>query len=192
MAESRDKMPVATGHGQLRASHADREQVISSLKAAFVQGRLTKDEFDLRVGQTFASRTYAELAAVTADLPAGPAAAQSGRPARARRGARVLRPGTAVVAANVLYAGMWPLAAFLPRGFELVVLTGVGYLVVIVAVLAWWRVLESRRDKHSGGQRPRRRAPGAAAVRRQAPRLPSARECEFGVSLSLCLPSGGV
>ena len=34
MAESRDKMPAATGHGHLRASHADREQVISSLKAA--------------------------------------------------------------------------------------------------------------------------------------------------------------
>ena len=31
------------------------------LKAAFVQGRVTKDEFDARVGQAFASRTYAEL-----------------------------------------------------------------------------------------------------------------------------------
>ena len=40
-----------------RASHADREQVIDSLKAAFVQGLLTKDELDVRVGQTFASRT---------------------------------------------------------------------------------------------------------------------------------------
>ena len=36
------------------------------LKAAFVQGRLTKDELDARVGQTFASRTYADLAALTA------------------------------------------------------------------------------------------------------------------------------
>jgi hypothetical protein len=40
-----------------------------------VQGRLTKDEFDTRIGQTFASRTYAELAAVTADIPAGAASA---------------------------------------------------------------------------------------------------------------------
>jgi hypothetical protein len=30
------------------------------LKAAFVQGRLTKDELDARVGQAFASRTYAQ------------------------------------------------------------------------------------------------------------------------------------
>jgi hypothetical protein len=37
-------------YGDLCASHADRERVIGSLKAAFVQGMLAKDEFDLRVG----------------------------------------------------------------------------------------------------------------------------------------------
>jgi hypothetical protein len=37
--------------GHLRASHADREQVIGILKAAFVQGRLTEDELDARVDQ---------------------------------------------------------------------------------------------------------------------------------------------
>ena len=55
--------------GHLRASHADREQVIDILKAAFVQGRLTEDELDARVDQVYASRTYAELAKVTADIP---------------------------------------------------------------------------------------------------------------------------
>ena len=66
------------------ASHADREQVIDTLKATFVQGRLTKDEFDTRIGQAFASRTYAELAAAAADIPAGLASAQPLRkPARA-------------------------------------------------------------------------------------------------------------
>jgi Domain of unknown function (DUF1707) len=64
------------GRGRLRASHADREQAIEVLKTAFAQGRLTKDEFDARVGQGFASRTHAELAAVTADLPAAPTVAQ--------------------------------------------------------------------------------------------------------------------
>ena len=48
------------------------------LKAAFVQGRMRKDEFDARVDQTFASRTYAELAAITADIPAGIPAGQIG------------------------------------------------------------------------------------------------------------------
>jgi hypothetical protein len=47
--------------GRLRTSHADREAAIGVLRAAFVQGRLTKDMFDVRVGQAFASRTYADL-----------------------------------------------------------------------------------------------------------------------------------
>ena len=50
--------------------------MIDILKAAFVRGMLAKDEFDLRVSQAFASRTYAELAAVTAGLPAEPTAVQ--------------------------------------------------------------------------------------------------------------------
>jgi uncharacterized protein DUF1707 len=60
---------------RLRASHADREQVIDVLKVAFVQGRLSKDELDTRIGQAFTSKTYADLAAVTADLPPSPRAA---------------------------------------------------------------------------------------------------------------------
>jgi len=39
------------------------------LKAAFVQGRLTKHEFDARVGQTLLARTIGELTAVAADIP---------------------------------------------------------------------------------------------------------------------------
>ena len=70
----------------LRASRADRERVIDLLKAAFVQGRLDRDEFDARIGQALASRTYGELAAVTAGIAAEPAAALPHRPlARARR-----------------------------------------------------------------------------------------------------------
>jgi Domain of unknown function (DUF1707) len=68
----------------MRASHADRDQVIDLLKAAFVQGRLAKDELDLRVGQVLASRTYADLGALTADIPTGQVRAQSPSPARKR------------------------------------------------------------------------------------------------------------
>src|SRR5215469_14998205 len=75
-------------HGRLRASHADRERVIGVLKAAFVQGRLTMDELDLRVGQTLASRTYADLIALTADLPAEYAPPRWPRVPAARRPAR--------------------------------------------------------------------------------------------------------
>ena len=82
MAEPGDEMAAGAGRGHLRASNADREQVISLLKPAFVQGRLTKDEFDLRVGRALASRTYAELAALTADIPADLVAVQPLQPAR--------------------------------------------------------------------------------------------------------------
>jgi Domain of unknown function (DUF1707) len=68
----------AAGDGRLRASHTDREHVIDTLKAAYVYGYVTKDEFDARVSQTLASRTYAELACLTADIPAGLATAPSG------------------------------------------------------------------------------------------------------------------
>ena len=62
--------PAAAARGRLRASDADREQVIEELKAAFVQGRLTRDELDLRAAQALTSRTYAELAAVTGAITA--------------------------------------------------------------------------------------------------------------------------
>ncbi len=44
-----EKAAGGAARGHLRASHADRERVIATVRAAFIQGRLTKDEFDLRV-----------------------------------------------------------------------------------------------------------------------------------------------
>ena len=84
MTEPPDQMPAA-GRGHLRASHADRDRVLGILKAAFVQGRLTKDELDARVSQAFVARTYADLAALTTDIPGAPAPAPRVPPAGARR-----------------------------------------------------------------------------------------------------------
>ena len=100
-------------HGDLRASDADRERVIGTLKAAFVQGMLAKDEFDLRLGQafaarTYAARTYAGLAAATADLPAMPIAAEPPKPAPAQGEPRIPRPGIVLTVATVVYAAVWP------------------------------------------------------------------------------------
>jgi hypothetical protein len=61
----------AAGRDRLRAGHADREQAIETLKTAFVDGRLTKNELAARTGRALAARTYANLAALTADIPAG-------------------------------------------------------------------------------------------------------------------------
>jgi DUF1707 SHOCT-like domain len=56
----------------MRASRADRDQVVDVLKSAFVQERLAKDELDDRIGQALAARTWEDLDALTADIPAGP------------------------------------------------------------------------------------------------------------------------
>jgi uncharacterized protein DUF1707 len=157
--------PAAGGRGHLRASHADREQVVGTLKSAFVQGMLAKDEFDQRVGQALASRTYAELAALTVDLPAGLAIAPPPKPARAGGGQPVLRPGQIVTGATMLYTGAWVYALLSPRAGEnpvpavLVFLGGFVYLLVLA--VAAGVAHENRQDKRSGGQRPRGHVPGA-------------------------------
>jgi hypothetical protein len=48
----------------------DREQAFQTLGAALAQGRLTKNEHDARAAQASEARSRAELAALTADLPA--------------------------------------------------------------------------------------------------------------------------
>jgi len=62
--------PVSTS---MLASTADRERAIDVLKAGFAEGRLGKAEFDERAARVYAARTYADLAPLVADLPAGPA-----------------------------------------------------------------------------------------------------------------------
>ncbi|HET9081362.1 MAG TPA: DUF1707 and DUF4190 domain-containing protein [Trebonia sp.] len=57
------------------AATADRERALDVLKAAFIEGRLSQDEFDSRSARAMAARTYADLAAIVADLPVGPAGA---------------------------------------------------------------------------------------------------------------------
>jgi hypothetical protein len=105
--------------GLLRASNADREQVVATLKAAFMQGRLTSGELGERAGQAYAARTYAELAEVTADIPAEPAPARPRRdPWRATKIAwrveyAIILPGTtratAIIVPTVIYLVFWAL-----------------------------------------------------------------------------------
>jgi hypothetical protein len=58
------------GRGELRASHEDRDAVVEQLRTAAGDGRLTADELDGRLELALNARTYSELAALTADLPA--------------------------------------------------------------------------------------------------------------------------
>ena len=94
MAGPGDEMLTgAVGQNRLRASHADRGQVIAALEDAFVQGRLAKDEFELRVSKALAS--YAELDALTADIPAALTEAQSAELRRESHNKKVIQRGTA-------------------------------------------------------------------------------------------------
>jgi DUF1707 SHOCT-like domain len=165
MARPGDEIAAgAGGYGRMRASHADREHAIGILKAAFMQGRLAKDEFDLRVEQTLASRTYAELTALIADLPTGPIAAKPPQAARTPARRPVGRPARVMSAATALYAGAWTCVLFLSAHQDgnlwtgplildgTFIYTGV-LLICVAAILINWR------GSRSGGQPPRR--PGA-------------------------------
>lgn len=154
------------GLGHLRASHADREQLIDVLKTAFVQGRLAKGEFDARVSQAFASRTYADLAAVTADLPTWLIGAQPPRkPAQAKaKPSESTEINPAVVAVitgmTVLTAGLWA-AVLIGHKFDddgakgmllfllILTFTNIGMLILTGAVIR-----ESRHRNCSGQQLP--------------------------------------
>jgi hypothetical protein len=111
---SRDRTgPGVPFPGPLRAGDADREQVIDLVKAAFVQGRLTRDELGLYTGRALESRTYAQLAAVTAGLAAvrpspHPARTPASVPARRAVPGKLVAAGAAAI---VLAAASW--AAFL-------------------------------------------------------------------------------
>jgi hypothetical protein len=158
MTGSGDEM-AAAGRGRMLASDVDRERVIGTLKVAFVQGRLTKDELDLRVGQAFTARTYAELAAVTADIPAEPTAAQ---PPRKPAGARGWPPTNSsaktavavIIAATMVTVALWLIAWFAGNGALLagaILATGID-LVILCAAGA--TLFETRHQKRSGGALP--------------------------------------
>ena len=66
-------LPVSAGvNPSWLAGSADRERTVGVLRAGFTEGRLSQDELDDRVAQAYAARTYGDLWALTADLPAGP------------------------------------------------------------------------------------------------------------------------
>ena len=163
MTTGPDEKAVA-GSGHLRASHADREQVIGTLKAAFVQGRLTKGELDVRVGQTLTARTYADLAVLTADIPAGLAAVL---PPRQPAAPRARRPVQTVLT----WGACWfitpaiLLAGLLPDNHNA---AAVAFPVALVYFMAWIVagvvMIDSRHQQRSHGQIPPRPAPRGQAL----------------------------
>ena len=141
--------------GRLRASHVDREQVVSTLQAAFVQGRLAKDEFDARVGQALAARTRAELAVITADIPDGVRPAERPYPPALGVRSGVCVTASAAVLAAVLWAAAWS-AGSAAAGAAALALTGV---VILTVFATGYQVRESRHHHRPAGPLP----PGTAS-----------------------------
>jgi len=116
-----DRPAEAAADGSLRVSDAQREDTVEVLRASAGAGRLDVDELADRVGQAYAARTVAQLAALTRDLPA----VRPPTPGYARRPAR--RPGGSLavfVAVNLVFIAIWAL-------------TGAGYPWFIWPLLGW-------------------------------------------------------
>ena len=197
--------PAAAGRDRVRAGRVDREQVIGMLKDAFVHGRLTRDELDTRAGQALSARTCADLAALTADIPAAdipaadiPAATGPARPpAQARRRplarAAAGSGGCLIIAAAAIWAHslLDPGARPTPYGWaaKLLFLAFLAAVVAALAILAYG-VAASWELRRSRGQLPPGPGPGGHDLdgeRRggtgQDPDLPALRTDQTGADL---------
>jgi hypothetical protein len=170
-----DRTAAAAGHGHLRAGHADRDRTVSELKAAFVQGRLARDEFELRLGQALTSRTYADLSALTADLPAGLVPAtppEQARDADHRAGVRVIAALTAV---STLF---WLTVAVRDTGASNFFSSSLFFVLIVLVVMpgmpAALLLLHARLEKRASQQSLPGRPPGGTGRpgQRTGPRQP--------------------
>ena len=133
------------GAYRLPVTAVDRDLVIRTLKVALAQGRLTEDEYDARAAQASASQSRAELAALTADLPAGLLTVLP-RASHVWTGVCLTMAAAIVVGAVLLWqpdnAG-----AFL--AFILAAVT-----LLVAPVVTVGLVLDVRHQRRSGGQLP--------------------------------------
>jgi Domain of unknown function (DUF1707) len=93
------------GNDEIRAADSDRERVADRLRDAAAEGRLDSEELEERLERALRARTYAELEALMADLPAP---AREHRRPRRRRGARRTLRGLVWVSA--LLIAIWALS----------------------------------------------------------------------------------
>ena len=131
-----EKAAAWAGRGRLRASHADREQMIDALKTAFVQGRLTRDEFDARIGHALTARTYTELATVTADLPAWLVGSRPPRKRARRPVSNAVRWGTSGLMMPAILAAAAAFTSLRGDGGY----GAVAYVIAFVYFVAWLSV----------------------------------------------------
>jgi len=99
------------GQGHMRVGDTDREQAANVLREAAGQGRISMDELDERLELAYAAKTYADLAAVTHDLPqAGTALSPAGAaPAAGRIGGTPRNKFSIAIMSGARRMGAWVL-----------------------------------------------------------------------------------
>lgn len=130
----------AMGREEMRAGDGDRQAVADALKQALDEGRLDLAEYDERLRQAYAAKTYGDLDGLLGDLPgtsvaAKPAAAPQPQPATApaqRRAGQLVRAwlggfGGIFVISTVIWLAtsigsghlqyFWPVWLLIPMAF---------------------------------------------------------------------------
>jgi hypothetical protein len=131
----------------IRASDADRDQILAQLSEHYQAGRLTTAEFEERSSQALGARTVGDLAGLMTDLPAGPGGPQAlGTPGPAQAPAR--QRGLGLPAA-------WAVLAVLAVVAVIAVVShdwhgsrgGWGFIIPVLIIL---RIFAVRRGRHRG------------------------------------------
>lgn len=135
--------PSAISQLDLRASHEDRDRVVELLRMSAGDGRLSIEELDERVEAALTARTYGELEALVADLPATPGPAAGGPPAKPKEVVRI-----DCGSSSTKRDGRWAV----PQRIEVRVRSGSVTLDFTQAQVTW-PTLKIDADVHSGSLR---------------------------------------
>lgn len=139
--------PGGSPNPAMRASDADRDQVLAQLSAHYQDGRLTSAEFDERSSQALQARTMGDLAGLMTDLPSapagepGPAGTTGSGQAPARR--HDFRVGGAVLAVLAVVA---VLALLSPSGHG----PTDGWGFIFPALIVWRLLTRRQHHRHDG------------------------------------------
>lgn len=146
-----ERIPQRMGSGgpdNVRASDAEREQIIEQLQQHYVDGRITAEELSERTEHIYASRTRGALAEVLNDLPVLNQPAATSTTARQDRPRR--RPPVAAIVFGVIAV------LFVLRGLAWAIFGGPGpdgdfdgppFAFPLIPLLFMWVVIRARRAR---------------------------------------------
>jgi len=137
----------------LRCSDAERERVVSFLREQAIEGRLTSEELEERVGRAYAAVTRGDLDRLVVDLPTPPVRPRYVRPAR-----RGPNPVPVILAALALLALPWAIgtAAWVVFALGIALFATLAVLAIAAApfiVAIALVVMAARRRRPLGGWR---------------------------------------